>query len=209
MPFSELIELDSHLASKVYDMRFILPLFAHLLSPGTLVYCTQFIQSKVLMLIFISLSSLEAPVRALGFYCLALFYNHLEIAPFKEKIIWLCLLDFLRNAIESSNPKIPNIISLYLARVSDIFSKPDHQMYRFLYAFITRKPLLDIRQVPDFYNLFKGTHVEIMNIFKKDFLCLDNEHIFRDDQGYNLEIMDKILTTARDLELEVNEDNGT
>ncbi|GFX98227.1 hypothetical protein TNCV_4908701 [Trichonephila clavipes] len=49
--------------------------------------------------------------------------------------------------------------------------------------------------------------VRITNTFKKDFLCLDNEHIFRGDQGYTPEIMDEILTTARDLELEVNEDD--
>ncbi|GFU56658.1 hypothetical protein TNCV_3930511 [Trichonephila clavipes] len=42
---------------------------------------------------------------------------------------------------------------------------------------------------------------------KKDFLRLDNEHIFGGDQGYTLEIVDEILTTARDLELEMNEDD--
>ncbi|GFW33019.1 uncharacterized protein TNCV_1939431 [Trichonephila clavipes] len=41
----------------------------------------------------------------------------------------------------------------------------------------------------------------------KDFLCLDNEHIFGGDQGYTSEIMDEILTTARYLELEVDEDD--
>ncbi|GFU44537.1 hypothetical protein TNCV_1506511 [Trichonephila clavipes] len=49
--------------------------------------------------------------------------------------------------------------------------------------------------------------VRITNTFKKDFLCLDNEHIFGGDQGYTPEIMDEILTTARDLELEVNKDD--
>ncbi|GFX03669.1 uncharacterized protein TNCV_2112411 [Trichonephila clavipes] len=49
--------------------------------------------------------------------------------------------------------------------------------------------------------------VRISNTFKKDFLCLDNEHIFGGDQGNTPEIMDEILTTARDLELEVNEDD--
>ncbi|GFX46764.1 uncharacterized protein TNCV_4039121 [Trichonephila clavipes] len=66
----------------------------------------------------------------------------------------------------------------------------------------------------------------LTNTFTKDF-CIritntysDNEHfqdrffvfgqrthIFGGDQGYTPEIMDKILTTARDLELEVNEDD--
>ncbi|GFW80703.1 hypothetical protein TNCV_3235551 [Trichonephila clavipes] len=41
----------------------------------------------------------------------------------------------------------------------------------------------------------------------KEFLCLDNEHIFGGDQGCTPEIIDVVLTTARDLELEVNEDD--
>ncbi|GFW14096.1 hypothetical protein TNCV_3546851 [Trichonephila clavipes] len=53
----------------------------------------------------------------------------------------------------------------------------------------------------------KDFYVRIANTFKKDFLCLDNEHIFGGDQGDTLEIMDEILTTARNLELEVNEDD--
>ncbi|GFV65093.1 uncharacterized protein TNCV_2304001 [Trichonephila clavipes] len=36
---------------------------------------------------------------------------------------------------------------------------------------------------------------------------LHNDHILGGDQGYTPEIMDEILTTARDLELEVNEDD--
>ncbi|GFV92498.1 hypothetical protein TNCV_1744031 [Trichonephila clavipes] len=39
----------------------------------------------------------------------------------------------------------------------------------------------------------------------KDFLCLVNEHIFGGNQGDTPEIMEEILTTATDLELEVNE----
>ncbi|GFW72412.1 hypothetical protein TNCV_704491 [Trichonephila clavipes] len=46
--------------------------------------------------------------------------------------------------------------------------------------------------------------VWITNTFKKDFLCLDKEHVFGDVQGDTSEIMDEILTIARDLELEMN-----
>ncbi|GFS84643.1 hypothetical protein TNCV_4607631 [Trichonephila clavipes] len=41
----------------------------------------------------------------------------------------------------------------------------------------------------------------------KYLLCLDNEHIFGGDQGGTPKIMDEILTTAGDLEWEVNEDD--
>ncbi|GFU52158.1 hypothetical protein TNCV_4186081 [Trichonephila clavipes] len=49
--------------------------------------------------------------------------------------------------------------------------------------------------------------VRITNTFKKGFLCLDNERILGGDQGYTSKIMDEILTSTRDLELEVNEDD--
>ncbi|GFW93154.1 hypothetical protein TNCV_3888951 [Trichonephila clavipes] len=59
----------------------------------------------------------------------------------------------------------------------------------------------------DFCDRITNTYVRITNTFKKDFLCLDNGHILGGDQGYIPEIMDEILNTARDLELEVNEDD--
>ncbi|GFV05872.1 hypothetical protein TNCV_2552391 [Trichonephila clavipes] len=53
--------------------------------------------------------------------------------------------------------------------------------------------------------LTKDFCVRITNTFKKDFLCLDNEHILGGDEGDTPEIIEGILTTDRDLELEVNE----
>ncbi|GFU60580.1 hypothetical protein TNCV_1730041 [Trichonephila clavipes] len=47
----------------------------------------------------------------------------------------------------------------------------------------------------------------LTNTFTKDFLCLDNEYIFGGDQGDTPEMIEEILTTARDLESEVNEDD--
>ncbi|GFU14533.1 hypothetical protein TNCV_3251531 [Trichonephila clavipes] len=50
------------------------------------------------------------------------------------------------------------------------------------------------------------TNRSVNEYFHERFLCSDNEHIFGGDQGDTPEIMGEILTTARDLELEVNED---
>ncbi|GFX17837.1 hypothetical protein TNCV_2292861 [Trichonephila clavipes] len=64
-----------------------------------------------------------------------------------------------------------------------------------------------------FTNTFtKDFCVRIMNTYSdnehfQESFCLDNEHIFGGDQGYTPEIMNEILTTARDLELEVNKDD--
>ncbi|GFV49563.1 hypothetical protein TNCV_3191441 [Trichonephila clavipes] len=49
--------------------------------------------------------------------------------------------------------------------------------------------------------------MKVFDLVEKYCLCLDNEHIRGGDHGCIPEIMDGILTTARDLELEVNEDD--
>ncbi|GFW96104.1 uncharacterized protein TNCV_958171 [Trichonephila clavipes] len=59
----------------------------------------------------------------------------------------------------------------------------------------------------DFCVRITNTYLENEHFQERFFLCLDNEHIFGGDQGDTPEIIDEILTTARDLELEVNEDD--
>ncbi|GFW33027.1 hypothetical protein TNCV_1939511 [Trichonephila clavipes] len=58
----------------------------------------------------------------------------------------------------------------------------------------------------DFCVRIKNTYSDNEH-FQEIFLCLDNEHIFGVDQGDIPEIVGEILTTARDLELEVDEDD--
>lgn len=91
---------------------------------GCFVHCRKFVESRVLMLIFSSLGCADSDTRALGYYCLSQFYSQLESENFREKSIWLCLLDSLRNSITSVNPRLPCIITLFLARVVNIFTKP-------------------------------------------------------------------------------------
>lgn len=95
-----------------------------ILFTGCFVHCRKFVESRVLMLIFGSLSCADAEIRALGYYCLSQFYSQLESENFREKSIWICLLESLRNSITSVNPRLPCIITLFLARVVNIFTKP-------------------------------------------------------------------------------------
>ncbi|GFT53281.1 uncharacterized protein TNCV_4233741 [Trichonephila clavipes] len=65
-----------------------------------------------------------------------------------------------------------------------------------------------IHKVEECHYTYSIVGDRLKNTFKKDFfLCSDNEHIFGGNQGDTPEIMDGILTTARDVELEVNEDD--
>ncbi|KAG8191258.1 hypothetical protein JTE90_003270 [Oedothorax gibbosus] len=170
-PTYECVEIEERLRNKIYDLRFVLHLFANLLAPGYYVNCRRFVDSRVLMIIFASLSCTESDVRALGYFCLSQFYNQLESENFREKGIWLCLLDSLRNSISSGNAKIPCIVTLFLARTADIFTKPDHQLYPVISKFITVKPYLDIGQVPEYFKLFNSTELD-HRIHRRWLLCL-------------------------------------
>ncbi|GFW00672.1 zinc finger protein [Trichonephila clavipes] len=85
---------------------------------------------------------------------------------------------------------------------SSKIGRPDWTTSEPAVAVLCQKSYLKYRLTNTFA---KDFCVRITNAFKKDFLCLDNEHIVGGDQGYTPEIMDEILITARDLELEVNE----
>ncbi|KFM73003.1 Nucleolar pre-ribosomal-associated protein 1, partial [Stegodyphus mimosarum] len=168
----------------VYDLRFLLPLFAALLSPGAYIHCQSFVLSKSLMLLFTSLSSFDPNTRALGYYCISQFYQHLEGSFYGEKSIWLSLFDCVRNSISRPNPRIPSIISLFLAKVIDIFTKPDNNMYTILYKFIMVKPVFDIGNVPEFYVLFNSNEIEhrehrrwLLNILAKGLRTASDFHI--------------------------------
>ncbi|GFW33770.1 hypothetical protein TNCV_4052191 [Trichonephila clavipes] len=69
-------------------------------------------------------------------------------------------------------------------------------------------------QHPEVQNIFfldaspdRLTNKSVNEHFHERFLCLDNEYILGGDQGYTPEIMDVILTTSRDQDLEGNEDD--
>ncbi|XP_015919110.1 nucleolar pre-ribosomal-associated protein 1 [Parasteatoda tepidariorum] len=153
-------DIDKELACNIYDLRFFLPLLANLLSPGSYVNIHCFLESKLLFLVFISLSSYDSDLRALGYYCLSQFYHHLESWRSQEKEVWISLLECLRNDISSSNPKLPCIITLFLVRVTEIFNKPSNSLYPILYKFIMTKPALDVTHVPEFYKLFNSVELE-------------------------------------------------
>lgn len=137
---------------KFFDNFFLESYLFHflLVFTGSFVHCRSFMDSKVLMLIFVSLSSFDPNTRALGYYCLSQLYFHLEGANYGEKEIWLSLLESLRNSITSDNPRIPSIVTLFLARVTHIFTKPGDCWYFFICSL---------------YFLFVGIHLQLRFFF--------------------------------------------
>ena len=71
------------------------------------------------------------------------------------------LLDCVRNSVETSNGKLPCIITVFLISVMEVFLQPDHVMYSVLNSFILLKPNIDVLNIPEFYKLFNSSALEV------------------------------------------------
>ncbi|CAG8755435.1 3222_t:CDS:2, partial [Dentiscutata erythropus] len=147
----------------VYDPSYFLPLFANLLSYGNLLDVRKFIEINALGFIVVSLSSTVETVRRAGYYLMDEFYGLLEHATFREKSQILLLLNSLKNSIvdrdNENKPlqRIPTIISVFIAHALNIFTNPAHFMYPIINKFLLQRPILDLEDVPMFYNLFHAS----------------------------------------------------
>ncbi|RIB18938.1 ribosome 60S biogenesis N-terminal-domain-containing protein [Gigaspora rosea] len=144
----------------VYDPSYFLPLFANLLSYGNLLDVRKFIEINALGFIVVSLSSTVENVRRAGYYLMDEFYGLLEHATFRERSQILLLLNSFKNSIvdrdneNKSLQRIPTIISVFIAHALNVFTNPAHFMYPIINKFLLQRPILDLEDVPMFYNLF-------------------------------------------------------
>ena len=86
---------------ELYDPRFLLPLFSHLLSSGmvqifccrvciscllgNIINCRKFVSHGCVGYLVVALSCLNHDIRAAACHCLSRFYLHLEGSRFREK----------------------------------------------------------------------------------------------------------------------------
>ncbi|CAG8450920.1 8097_t:CDS:10 [Ambispora leptoticha] len=143
-----------------YDPSFFLPLFANLIaSYGTLVDCRKFIEINALGFVVVALSSSESTRRA-AYYIMDEFYVLLEHTEFREKRQILLLLNSFKNSItERKNEgkqlqRIPTIITVFVAHALNVLLNPAHFMYPMINKFLLQRPVLDLEDIPLFYNLF-------------------------------------------------------
>ncbi|CAG8579793.1 1637_t:CDS:10 [Paraglomus occultum] len=145
-------------AAPICDLSFMLTLFANLMSYGSMIDCRRFIEVNALGLVIVSLSSNRDNVRRAAYYLLDEFYVLLERAMFREKKQILLLLNALKNAITEresieSPQRIPTIITVFVALSLTIFLNPAHTMYPLINRFLLQRPIIDLEDVPMFYQL--------------------------------------------------------
>jgi hypothetical protein len=160
-----------------YDPNFILPLLIHSILQGRMTEANtnqersmfmntfdahEAIENNQVGMIIMALSSKDPSIRNTAYFALDLIYDllkHFDPEKLREKTQLLLLLDNLRNNITDRDEpqRVPTPITLFLAQSIHILTKPEHLLYPTVNACLLQRPIMDLDDIPMFYNLFNST----------------------------------------------------
>ncbi|KAJ8680513.1 hypothetical protein QAD02_016300 [Eretmocerus hayati] len=166
-PVSRSWKIGNLMASEdqIYDPAFYLPTFTYLLADNNVVACHKVIHSGALALTLAACSSTCEKIRMAAFTVISRFYTHLESSSSREKLLWINLIDSLRNGILNKESSLQSIrlngfVATFLARTSIDMTQPLNPLYAPLQAFLMAKPALDLDTIPEFLNLFHSSEIQ-------------------------------------------------
>lgn len=150
--------------SKIYDVRFVMPLIFHAVSPSLFVDCRDFIAKRCLALTITGLSSEDPQMRSLCYYILERYYEHLLSALLIDKQLWINFLDLLRNSIPAPNTKLRFIFTTLLSKIIDVLLHPDKdKLYELVKEFLAGRPRLRIDTIEIYDDLLLCSDVANYN----------------------------------------------
>ncbi|XP_030758661.1 uncharacterized protein LOC115884273 [Sitophilus oryzae] len=169
--------------SRCYDLKFILPLFSHILAPEQQVKTYVFTRSGALSLTVVGLSSRDKQVRQAACHVLSRFYFHLEARQTgKDNPLWIRFVEALcKGTAVLPDFKLNNFSAIFFARMSLILTNPTHPMYSPLCSYLSAKQVLDLSTVPEIYTLLFSSDVN-----------------FKEHRSFILEVLRDGLRTERD-----------
>ncbi|KAF8934535.1 hypothetical protein BGZ52_004134 [Haplosporangium bisporale] len=145
----------------MYDPCFMLPLFGTYMAFGTQLDSRKLIEANGLGLIIVALSSHDDTMRLAAFSLLDDFYGIVSLATMREKNQVMLLLDTLKNSIvereDNVAPRIPTVITTFVAHALSTLLRPDHFMYPHVNKFCLQRPTIDMEDIPMFYSLFNSS----------------------------------------------------
>lgn len=164
-----MIRRDTLRGHNVYDPRFLLVQFWHLLSPDQLINCSAFIEKHALSYIIVSLSSNQPCMRRLGYSCLQRFYRKLESSPhFQDKKFWINFIDQIRTSLKEDNEKIQRMETSFWHHAITIMNNPKSSTFTPVKDFVTSGKHLDVQEIVRFLSLtVKSKDIEKHSDFSK------------------------------------------
>ncbi|XP_065204826.1 uncharacterized protein LOC135834787 [Planococcus citri] len=176
---------DSYVAydHKMYDISFMLPVMSHLLAPESRISVQKFTRTGGLALIICALANQAEDTRMAAYHCLQRFKAHL-FGREKEIQLWDRFVSSLQTGVcsnppeDNTPPRLPCIVTVFLAQMSLVIGEPLHPLYISLTKFLLAKPCFDIATVPNFLALFYSIDEKrrdqqewILNVIKYGMRC--------------------------------------
>lgn len=150
--------------ANIYDVRFVLPLLFHSVSPSLYVDCRDFIARRCLALTLTGLASEDHQLRALCYKILERYYEHLLSNLMIDKQLWINFLDLIRNSIPNPNARLRFIFTFFLSRIIDILLHPfEDKMYGLIKEFLAGRPRLRIDTIEIYDDLLLCSDVDYYN----------------------------------------------
>jgi hypothetical protein len=156
----------------LYDISFLIPFAASLLlDPGNTLDLSLFIKSNLLGIVTMGLSSTSEQTRRASSSLLVKFDELLNSSDLKERIFINLLFDALKNAITCDTdipPRIPSIITYFVAQSSLALINSESLMYPLINRFLLQRPVLDLKVFKYFdilgYSYVLRTHLFVIGI---------------------------------------------
>lgn len=159
----------------LYDFCFFLP---YLASSIEILDVHRMLETNLIGLAVMALSSEILETRKSASYILSKFYQILQTSSVKEKNQVLILLDSFKNSLEPFQ-QVPTIICSFVAQGLMILLKPESHFYPLINRFLLQRSRIDLTDVPMFYELFYSNYtshkLERQWILRLLFNGLENE----------------------------------
>lgn len=150
--------------NQIYDVRFVMPLIYHSVSPSLYVDCRDFIAKRCLALTLTGLSSEDHQMRALCYKILERYYEHLLSNLMIDKALWINFLDLIKNSIPTPNARLKHVFVTFLAKIIDILLHPHaDKMYELIKEFLAGRPRMRIDTIEIYDDLLLCSDVDYYN----------------------------------------------
>jgi hypothetical protein len=138
----------------LYDFCFFLP---YLASSIENLDAHRMLETNVIGMTVMALSSDVLETRKSANYILSKFYQILQTSNVKEKNQVLILLESFKNSLEPFQ-QVPTIICSFVAQGLMILLKPESHFYPLVNRFLLQRSRIDLTDVPMFYELLYSNY---------------------------------------------------
>eukprot|EP01135_Chromosphaera_perkinsii_P004791 Nk52_evm22s296 gene=Nk52_evmTU22s296 len=144
--------------NSVYDPSFLLPLISHLVTEcAANIDTKKIVESGILSFAITAMSSRDLRMRKAAYSIVSEAYIFVEGGQFREAGQICYLLTVFKNALEKDFERVPNIIASFVKEAIYVLQKPDHFLYSIVNRFLLQRPVIDLQDVPLFYQLFNSS----------------------------------------------------